>query len=176
MDSTCSITSKLCLACGICCNGVLFRDVELHPGDDARALESLGLPLERLRTKTRFAQPCAALCPDNRCRLYADRPHQCQAFECALFKKVAERQVELDAALRAIRRALRLADRVKQLLRELGDSDEALALARRFRRTKRRLEDRGADEASAACFAELSLAVHDLNLLLRREFYPESGD
>lgn len=176
MDPTRSIISQLCLACGICCNGVLFRDVELHPVDDARALESLGLPLERLRTKTRFAQPCTALCPDNRCRLYADRPSHCRDFECALFKKVAGGEVEPDTALRVIRQALRLADRIKQLLRELGNRDESLALARRFRRTHRRLERRGYDEASAALFGDLSLAVHDLNLLLRREFYPGADD
>ena len=62
---------SLCLACGLCCNGVLFKDVELREGDDAAKLKSLGLPLEQLKRKRRFPQPCAALCADNRCRIYA---------------------------------------------------------------------------------------------------------
>ena len=52
---------QLCRACGLCCDGTLFKDVELQPGDDAGRLQAAGLKLETLRTKPRFAQPCAAL-------------------------------------------------------------------------------------------------------------------
>ena len=37
---------KLCPNCGLCCNGVLFADVELRVGDDAKRLQKLGLTLE----------------------------------------------------------------------------------------------------------------------------------
>ncbi len=39
--------SQLCPNCGLCCNGVLFADVELRKGDDAKRLMKLGLSLER---------------------------------------------------------------------------------------------------------------------------------
>ena len=75
----------LCLACGLCCDGTLFDNVQLGPRDDAKHLRALGLPVAVTRGRaavTFFRQPCAALCADRTCRVYADRPGQCRAFEC----------------------------------------------------------------------------------------------
>ena len=167
-----AVAGELCLACGLCCNGVLFRDVELQPGDDPAALLSLGATVQRLKTKTRFPQPCVALCHDNRCRVYAERPQRCRAFECALFKAVAAGTTSTPDALRAIRTARQRAEKVRRLLRELGDADEQRPLSRRFNRMRRRFESEGLDEERADLFGQLTLAVHDLNLLLSEAFYP----
>jgi Fe-S-cluster containining protein len=183
-----SLPEQLCLACGLCCNGVLFKDVELQPGDDAKRLGWLGLPIREARKAQRksrqslpskpetrnskFPQPCAALCDDNRCRIYIERPMRCREFECALFKSVAAGKTELAAALKSIRAARQRADQVRRLLHVLGDIDEHLALSLRFKRTRRRLEAGGFDDSSADTFGELTLAVHALNVLLSSKFYP----
>jgi len=169
MTSPDSLPEQLCLACGLCCNGVLFKDVELQPGDDAQRLRSLGLPVRNARMakglpnskretrNAKFPQPCAALCDGNRCRIYAERPARCREFECALFKSVAVGGTELVAALKTVRATLRRADRVRRLLRLLGDIDEHLPLSLRFKRTRKRLESGGFDDASAEAFGELTL-------------------
>jgi uncharacterized protein len=188
MTSPGSLPEQLCLACGLCCNGVLFKDVELQPGDDAEQLKSLGLPIREARRagrksgcslhskpptrSSKFPQPCAALCDDNRCRIYTERPARCREFECALFKSVAAGETELAAALKTIRATRQRADQVYRLLRALGDTDEHLALSLRFKRTRRRLETGGFDDAAADTFGELTLAVHALNVLLSSRFYP----
>ena len=190
MNSPGSLPEQLCLACGLCCNGVLFKDVELQPGDNAEHLRSFGLPVREARRVWRksgrslhskpetrnpkFPQPCAALCAGNRCRIYAGRPARCREFECALFKSVAAGETELAAALKTIRATRLRADQVRRLLRALGDADEHLALSLRFKRTRRRLEAGGFDDASADAFGELTLAVHALNVLLGSRFYPGS--
>ena len=169
--------AQLCPQCAVCCNGVLFKDVELQLGDNSRKLESLGLPLPKLRTPRsalrtlKFPQPCAVL-DGCRCRIYADRPVRCRQFECALLKSVQTGETGVAAALRVIRDARRRADQVRALLREIGDVDETLALSLRFKRTKRRFEASPPDDAQAETFSRLTLAVHDLNLLLRGKFYP----
>lgn len=179
MPSSASIARQLCLNCGLCCNGALFKDVELQPGDDTKKLAALGLPLSNPQStirnrKSKFPQPCAALCADNRCRIYAERPARCREFECALFKSVAAGQTEVPAALRTIRAALRRADKVRKLLAALGDTDASLALSLRFKRTRRRIESSSVDASTAEAYRELALAVHELNLLLARKFYPGS--
>lgn len=175
MPTTDSITDALCLACGLCCNGVLFKDVELQSGDDATRLAAAGLPLKSRTSaatpKIKFPQPCAALCADNKCRIYAERPTRCRQFECLLFQAVARGEVEIPAALRTIRTAHRRAENVRGLLRQLGEENESLALSLRFQGTQRRLERDLPDEETAARYADLTLAVHDLNLLLREKFY-----
>src|SRR5262245_12458302 len=113
MPSTALVAKRLCLACGLCCNGVLFKDVKLQPGDDAVKLRTLGLPLRSGRGaenhisssparlgKLKFTQPCAALCADNLCHIYADRPVRCRQFECALLKTALANNVEVKAAMR----------------------------------------------------------------------------
>jgi uncharacterized protein len=165
---------QLCLTCGICCNGVLFRDVELQPGDDPAHLKSLGIPLKLRRGARVFNQPCASL-EGCACRIYADRPQHCRDFECALLKSVQNGHTEIGAARRIIRKALERADVVRRLLRQLGDTEETLAFSARFRRMSRRLEAGGFDDESAELFSRLTLAVHDLNMLLRDAFYPGSS-
>lgn len=171
MDITPSNIDKLCLQCGICCNGVLFRDVELPRGPGADTLRNHGLRLQAGRGKLRLPQPCAALngCI---CRVYLDRPAHCRDFECGLYKAVKEGRVTPSFAIRAIRKTLRLADRVRLLLGELGCQDETVALSLRFQRLKKRFSMDVPDESTAHAFADLSLAVHELNLLLRGAFYP----
>jgi len=172
------LPETLCLSCGLCCDGTLFRDVELQPGDDTAKLRAHGLPIPFAAPRgSRFSQPCAALCADLKCRVYADRPARCQQFECAVFKAVASGAVELPAALKTIRQTRQMADKVRGLLRDLGDVRENVALAKRFKHVKRKFDagelPAGLNaETAYDCFAELSLAVHELDLQLRAKFYP----
>ena len=118
---------QLCTACGLCCDGTLFDLVKLEPGDDAKKLKALGLPVKVTRGKTPitlFPQPCAALCKDLTCRLYADRPWQCRTFECGVFKDAKVGRITPASALQQVKQARRRAEKARRLLRELGDTDE----------------------------------------------------
>lgn len=169
----------LCLRCGICCNGVLFGDVQIPNQVQAQRLRAAGLPV---RSKplgksccSFLPQPCPALGPDNVCTVYAQRPARCREFECALFKRVVSGTLTLSQATRVVKDTLAQANRVRQDLRWLGETHEAWPLARRFRCLKRRFPRQEITEESARVFAELSLNVHDLNMTLRLQFYPEAG-
>ena len=168
---------QLCLACGLCCDGTLFGHVKLGPGDNVKKLKALGLPVSVSRSQTpvaRFPQPCAALCADRTCRLYADRPVQCRIFECGVFKDAQAGRIKFSAALRLVKQARQLADQVRGLLRKLGDTEEHLSLNERFRRAQQRMESGVADEAARDTFGELGLAVHALNLLAHEKFYTKA--
>ena len=165
---------QLCLACGLCCDGSLFDNVQLGRDDDARHLKALGLPVFTSRAQrpiTLFRQPCAALCADRTCRVYADRPTQCRAFECGVFKDAQAGRLPFATALRRVKQARKQADHVRQLLRQLGDEDEHRSLSDRFRRTQRRLESAPSDARTADLFGELGQAVHAFKLLAHDKFY-----
>jgi hypothetical protein len=185
-----SVSNPLCLECGLCCNGVIFADVQLEREDDAERLRSLGLQIVGFRRRRgkegqttdpqsairnpRFPQPCAAF-DGCRCRIYADRPKYCRQFECLLLKNLHAGRIERTAALRLIRTARRRADIVRRLLRELGDADEQAALSGRFRRMKQRMESGIPDGKTAGVFSGLTLAFQDLNVLLSEAFYSGPG-
>ena len=166
--------NSLCLECGLCCNGVIFADVELRPEDDAVKLQALGLAFLSNRkspiVNRKFQQPCTAF-EGCRCRIYSDRPIYCREFECLLLKSVKAGHTEIAEARRIIRSALQRVKKVKRLLQALGDADETLALGKRFRRMQRKLETSPLDAEAAQKFGELTLAIHGLNILLSEKFY-----
>ena len=172
-------SNALCLECGLCCNGVIFADVQLRPEDDAARLRSLGLVFatnQKSKIKNqKFLQPCAAF-DGCRCRIYSQRPKYCREFECLLLKSIKAGRTDLAGARHVIGAARQRVEKVKQLLREVGDTDEHIALSKRFRRAKRRLEGIPLDDETAEKFGELTLAVHDLNVLLSQAFYPGAHD
>jgi uncharacterized protein len=173
-------SNPLCLECGLCCNGVIFVDVRLQPAEDDHRLQSLGLLQAAKNTSLasagsrnptrRFLQPCAAL-EGCRCRIYAERPRHCHEFDCLLLKRFQRGEIERNAALRIIRGTRRRSEAVKRLLRQLGDAREQTALSLRFRRVKQRMESGAPSRKDAEVFSRLTLAYHELTLLLGQSFY-----
>lgn len=170
-------SEQLCLACGLCCDGTLFDLVKLEAGDDAPKLKALGLPVTVSRGKApiaRFPQPCSALCEDRTCRLYQARPWQCRVFECGVLKEAKANRITFASAQRLVKKARQRADKVRKLLRELGDTDEHRALGERFHRMSDQMEFGKSTDAAKAKFADLSLAVHHLKLQALNKFYTKS--
>ena len=167
--------NSLCRECGLCCNGVIFADVQLRPADNAARLRLLGLAFVQ-KSKAgseKFRQPCAAFA-GCKCNIYPERPSYCREFECLLLKGVKAGEVKISEAQKLIRLALKQAATVKRLLRQLGDTNESLALSKRVRRMTRKVERSPYDREAAHLFAELTLAAHKLNVLLSDKFYREA--
>ncbi|MEJ0090221.1 MAG: YkgJ family cysteine cluster protein [Limisphaerales bacterium] len=161
--------SDLCPNCGLCCNGVLFADVELRAGDDAGRLAELGLSLGMKGSKLAFAQPCT--CFDGKlCTIYADRPKRCRTFECGLLKGVKDGNLETDVALKTIVKTKRQAEKVRVLLRQLGQNDERLAMTKRYSEAMSAPIDLADHETDSERRGELMLAVDDLMRQLQRDF------
>lgn len=161
--------SLLCPTCGLCCNGVLFGDVELQHGDDAKQLAGLGVDLFRKSRKTAFSQPCS--CFDGRlCGIYVSRPKQCRAFECGLLKRVNAGKLTVNAASKTIAQARRGAEAVLKLVRELGNTNEAKPLNQRYAEVAAQPIDMSASEAKVERRGELMMAVAKLGQFLERNF------
>jgi Fe-S-cluster containining protein len=146
---------------------VLFADVHLEPGDDAEKLRELGLKVSKTG---RFKQPCAALNGCN-CRIYSERPSYCRKFECLLFGRALRGEIRIEEAHAIIKKARAAVARVEKLLVQLGADDNDLPLRRRFQAQVRKMEAGDIENREAEVFAELTLTFHELNLLLRDEFY-----
>ena len=161
--------SQLCPNCGLCCNGVLFADVELRAGDDAGRLAELGLSLTKKGGKLAFAQPCA--CFDGKlCTIYADRPKRCRTFECGLLKRVQDGELDADMALKTIAYTKHKAEKVRVLLRQLGQNDEHLAMTKRYAAAMSAPIDLSDHESQTERRGELMLAVDELMRQLQRDF------
>jgi hypothetical protein len=158
-----------CPNCGLCCNGVLFADVELQPGDDAGRLAALGMALKKKGGKRAFVQPCH--CFDGQlCNIYANRPRQCRAFECGLLKRVQAGAMSPETALKKIAAAKKRVAKVERLLLALGESDEKRALIQRYTRAMSAPTDLSAGKDAASLSGKLLLAYDELMRALQRDF------
>ena len=161
--------SQLCPNCGLCCNGVLFADVELRKGDDPRRLVELGLALGKKGRQQAFAQPCA--CFDGTlCRIYGERPKRCRTFECGLLKRVQTAELDAGAALKLIAQARRQVERVCNLLRRTGSDDGRFALSQRYAQAMSEPVDLSGGKASTGLPGKLMAAYGDLMQTLQRDF------
>jgi Fe-S-cluster containining protein len=168
-ESLADAVSKLCPKCGLCCNGVLFADVELRKSDDAKRLAELGLLLMKKGRHQAFTQPCA--CFDGTvCRIYADRPKRCRTFECGLLRRVQAGELDADAALKMIARARRQVETVCKLLRCTGTDDGRFALSQRYGRAMGEPVDLSGGKASVELPGKLMTAYRDLMQTLQRDF------
>lgn len=163
------LAAVLCPACGLCCNGVLFGDVELQPADDAAGLAGAGLTLKRKGRKTCFVQPCTAF-DGVWCRIYPRRPERCRTFVCRLWMQVQRGESSVEEAMRAIRAARAAVQRVEKLMTQLGQTETHLPLNRRFARVVAQPIDLAADDETVERRSELMLVVHTLTRILQRDF------
>ena len=69
---TTSKLSALCVECGLCCDGSLFRFLPVEPGDVERH-RALGLPVVTQSGRLAMPLPCAKL-EAKCCTVYAQRP------------------------------------------------------------------------------------------------------
>jgi len=91
-----------------------------------------------------------------------------------LLKKLQKGEVSRASAERLVGRARRKTAVVEQLLRILGQT-EAVGLADRFRSVTKRLEGEAPDRKTAEIYSKLTVAFHELNLVLHEQFYPPPG-
>ncbi len=122
--------ARLCFACGMCCNGVLFHGMAVQPEDSLRALAAKGLRAKRRDGELQFQQPCSAH-DGNCCRIYAERPQRCRAFACRQLEGVFRGEILESVAMEKILEARRRSDRVRELLEMLGDDRKTRPLATR---------------------------------------------
>lgn len=121
---------RLCAACGMCCNGVLFHGMAVQPEDSLRAMAAKGLRAKRRDGELQFLQPCPAH-DGNCCLIYAERPQRCRVFACRQLEGVFHGEILESAAMDKIQEARRLSDRVRELLERLGDDRKTRPLATR---------------------------------------------
>jgi Fe-S-cluster containining protein len=160
-----SAASRLCAACGMCCDGVLFHSVVLQPGDSARALSALGLKIKR-RGGPHFLQPCSAH-QDSHCAIYEQRPARCRLFNCRQLLRVATGEITEGMAFDKIREARENVHRVNSLMQRTGETNPRRALAQRYSNL---MTDPPAASEAAELHTELQSAMRDLESLLEKDF------
>ena len=98
--------SALCVECGLCCDGSLFRFLPVEP-QDVEKHHALALPVVTQSGRLAMPLPCAKL-EARCCGVYQARPPGCRAFVCRLGRRLEDGEVSAATALGLVREAQRL--------------------------------------------------------------------
>ncbi len=93
-----------------------------------------------------------------------------RAFECGLLKRVQAGEMDVETALSKIADTLRLAEKVRVILRHLGQTDEQFALTHRYSEVMKAPIDLSGGDDTTELRGELMLRVHDLMQTLQQDF------
>lgn len=163
--------SRLCVTCGMCCDGTLFHIVRMQPSDSVSALNVLGLKLKKKKGQSCIEQPCQML-KQQRCSIYADRPERCRLFECQLLKRLAAGHIgETEAAI-TISEARRQVTEVLDLIEKGGHHNRRQPLTVRYERVIAQPVSEEWDPAEVERHEELKTRMHTLQSLLTAAFRP----
>ena len=166
---TSSAAARLCAACGLCCNGVMFHHVRMQPGDAPRELAALGLKLKRKKGENYLLQPCPQY-QCSQCAIYAVRPVRCRLFECRQLKRVAAGEIPEAFALAQIHEAKQRVAEVENLLHRSGRTDPRRPLSKRCEKIMAEPVDPSADSEAIGLRHELTHAMQELETVLNEEF------
>jgi len=170
-SSSDSAASRLCSACGICCNGVMFHKVRVQSGDSPGELIALGLKLKRKHKEQFILQPCPAH-QESRCSIYHQRPERCRLFECQQLKRVASREISESMALEKIRDVLKRVADVNCLFDHLGKTSLKRPLTKRYEKITAEPIDVSSGPKAIELREKLALAMQELEELLDKDFRP----
>ena len=97
--------SELCVECGLCCDGSLFRFLPVEPGE-VETYRALALPVVTQSGRLAMPLPCSKL-EKRCCTVYEKRPSGCRTFVCHLGRRLELGDVGFDEALETVRESQR---------------------------------------------------------------------
>jgi uncharacterized protein len=173
-ESLAAIASRLCAACGMCCDGTMFQIVRMQPGEVPAELGKLGLKIRCRDGEYFMEQPCSAL-RKNCCTVYEKRPMRCRLFNCQQLQRVESSETTEHEAMAMILETRALVDRVRALIEQCGLREDGQALAERFERVMFTPVNATLEPELIAIREELDETMRKLKLQLNREFRSPPG-
>ena len=147
---------KLCIQCGLCCDGAIFDYGPLQRDEVATARDA-GMAVLEADGKTGFMLPCPQLdCAV--CQVYEVRPQTCRDYRCEILKAVQAGGLDFADGLSRVKEGRAAFDQVSGQLPE----GTTIADARRWRREAAQSE--AAAELNASPMLMMALSMLDLVL------------
>jgi hypothetical protein len=168
------VASRLCAACGMCCDGTMFQVVRMQPGDYPAELTRLGMRIRRQEDGFVMEQPCAGLC-ERRCTIYEARPARCRAFLCQQLRLVEGHAITEAEAQARIDLAGRLAAEVRALITQSGYREDGAPLQEQYDRVTVVPVNAELEPEQVPVRQKLEATMRVLKTILRRDFLPPPG-
>ncbi|WP_395745037.1 YkgJ family cysteine cluster protein [Prosthecobacter sp.] len=161
--------SRLCAACGMCCDGTMFQIVRMQPGEVPAELGRLGLKIRCRDGEYHMEQPCSALV-EKRCTVYDRRPVRCRLFNCQQLHRLENGETTAPDAMTMIVETRAMVEQVKHLIGQCGLREDGQALVERYERVMSTPVNAALEPELLSVREELDETMRKLKLRLNREF------
>ena len=170
-----TVRKNICIDCGLCSDGTIFRYVPVREGDQLEPLKAAGAVFATMNDTPSFLLPCPAF-RDGCCSIYESRPAICREYRCSLLRRYEAGEVSLEEARALIIRTMALRDRVRPALTACAKPETSEALSGLYRLMLAKFEAMPDPAASRREKADLLLDIAGLRVILAREFEPRAPD
>lgn len=102
--------SRLCLSCGLCCQGTLHRAAHVAD-DEIESVQRLGLKVVASEDGPVFPLPCP-LHRGAQCTVYTERPSVCRTYQCKLLRRFLAGEATWDECIGLVHLAQDLVSRI----------------------------------------------------------------
>lgn len=110
----------ICMSCGFCCDGTIFKRTPLKPEDNDKSLNEVVIVKSQQVEKTYLYQPCHYL-NNRRCNIYHEsRPQICGAFKCKILEQLFAGELSFKEGIEIVNNTLRHLSELKLLLHVSG--------------------------------------------------------
>ena len=92
---------NLCMACGLCCDGTLFKTVPVNPAERLLGLKTRGVQIHIEGERRCLLLPCTAY-ENCVCKVYTERPKRCTTYQCKLLKQCLNDKITWDEAAEVV--------------------------------------------------------------------------
>ena len=161
--------SRLCVSCGMCCDGTLFAYAKAE-ADEAAKLDAYGLERLFVRGKPRFRLGCRHLSCGS-CTIYEDRFTICRSFRCALLRRYDAGEISLEDAMETVETAKKLLANVLEQAPDAAHFSERESIRRRAAQWAS-----AADLDTRRIEARLYLDIIALEQFLQSRFRSKAGE
>lgn len=149
----------------------MFQIVKMQNGDSPSELAKLGMRIRSKDGEFHMEQPCPAL-KELRCTIYEKRPTRCRLFHCQQLRLVEADETTEAAAMALITETRAQVAHVRDLIGRCGLREDGHPLLERFERLTSTPVDATLEPELAAMREDLENAMHELRLVINREFRP----
>ena len=168
-----TVLQNICIDCGMCCDGTMFRYAGIQEGDQLEPLKAAGAVFVKREADTAFLLPCPAF-RGGCCSIHGTRPAICGAYRCRLLRRYEAGEVSFEEAQALIIRTMDQRDRVRPTLTAFIDSPDSLALSGLYWRLEEKFDAMPDPARARREKAELLLDIAALRVVLAREFEPRA--
>jgi Fe-S-cluster containining protein len=167
--------TSICVGCGMCCDGTMYRTVDVGQDDSIEILTSAGFVFtSRPEGRTSFLQPCCAFGAGS-CAVYDSRPAVCRGYRCLLLRRYESAETTYEEAKSLISRTIALRDRVRAGLTSYVRPETSESLDKIYKLMLEKFDAEPDPAAARREQSELLFNVVALRVILAREFEPRDS-